>query len=78
MPQQQIESNPEVMLGKPVVAGTRITVELILEKLAAGETIEDILAAHPRLTADGIRAALAYAAESIKSDVVHPISTAGK
>lgn len=46
------------MMGKPVVAGTRITVELILEKLAAGETAEQILKAHPRLTDEGIRAAL--------------------
>ncbi len=45
-----IETNPAVMMGKPVVAGTRITVELVLEKLAAGETVEQILDAHPRLT----------------------------
>ena len=53
-----IVSDPNIMMGKPVIAGTRITVELILEKLAAGETVDDILAAHPRLTADAIRAAL--------------------
>jgi uncharacterized protein (DUF433 family) len=46
------------MMGKPTVAGTRITVELILEKLAAGETMDQILAAHPRLTGGGIRAAI--------------------
>lgn len=55
-----IQSDPAVLMGKPVVAGTRITVELILEKLATGETIEQILAAHPRLTSEGIHAALAY------------------
>jgi uncharacterized protein (DUF433 family) len=49
-----IVSDPNVMMGKPVVAGTRITVELILEKLAAGETIEQILDAHPRLTREAI------------------------
>jgi uncharacterized protein (DUF433 family) len=54
-----ITSNPGIMMGEPVVAGTRITVELILEKLAAGETTAQILAAHPHLTQDGIRAALA-------------------
>lgn len=48
------------MMGKPVVAGTRITVELILEKLAAGETIEQLLEAHPRLTKEGIQAALSF------------------
>ena len=62
-----IQSDPSVMMGKPVVAGTRITVELILEKLAAGETIEHILEAHPRLTREGILAALAYAARAISN-----------
>ena len=52
-----IVSDPRVMMGKPVIAGTRITVELILEKLAAGETTEQILAAHPRLTPAAISAA---------------------
>jgi uncharacterized protein (DUF433 family) len=56
-----IISDPEIMMGKPVVAGTRITVELILEKLAAGETTSQILAAHPHLTHDGIRAAVSFA-----------------
>ena len=54
MEEQWIVSNPNVMMGKPVVVGTRITVELILEKLAAGETIEQILDAHPRLTREAI------------------------
>jgi len=66
------------MGGKPVVVGTRITVEFILEKLAAGETIDQILDAHPRLTAERIRAALAFAAEALRADVVYPSkSTAG-
>ena len=62
------------MMGKPIIAGTRITVELILEKLAVGETIEQILDAHPRLTREAIQAALAFAAESLKADVVYPIA----
>ena len=62
-----IESNPDVMMGKPVVAGTRITVELILEKLAAGETVEQLLAAHPRLTREAVSAALAYAAQAVRN-----------
>jgi uncharacterized protein (DUF433 family) len=49
-----IQSKPAIMMGKPVVAGNRITVELILEKLAAGETVEQIMEAHPRLTREGI------------------------
>ncbi|HVF58140.1 MAG TPA: DUF433 domain-containing protein [Pyrinomonadaceae bacterium] len=61
-----IQSDPAVMMGKPVVAGTRITVEFILEKLAAGETVEQILEAHPRLTRESISAALAYAAQAVR------------
>lgn len=62
-----IQSDPSILAGKPVITGTRITVELILEKLAAGETVEDILKAHPRLTKEAVRAALAYAAESLRN-----------
>lgn len=68
-----IISDPKVMMGKPVIAGTRITVELILEKLAAGESIEQLLDAHPRLTRRAIQAALAFAAQALKADVVYPV-----
>ena len=68
-----IVSNPAVMMGKPVIVGTRIPVELILEKMAAGETIDDLLEAHPRLTREAIQAALAFAAEALRADVVYPI-----
>ncbi len=71
-----IQSDPSVMMGKPVVAGTRITVELILEKLAAGETVEQILEAHPRLRREAIQAALAFAAEALRADVVYPLPEA--
>jgi uncharacterized protein (DUF433 family) len=73
MQKQLVVSNPNVMMGKPVIAGTRITVELILEKLAAGETIEQILDAHPRLTREAIQAALAFATQALRADVVYPI-----
>ena len=73
-----IESDPKVMGGKPVIAGTRITVELILEKLAADETIKQILEAHPKLTREGIRAALAFAAEALRADVVYPSKSAAE
>ena len=69
-----IEVNPAVMMGKPVIRGIRVPVEIILEKLAAGETEEDILAAHPRLTREGIHAALAYAAQALRADVVYPLT----
>ncbi|PYV88603.1 MAG: DUF433 domain-containing protein [Acidobacteria bacterium] len=74
MKERLVESNPNVMMGKPCIAGTRITVELILEKLSAGESIEQILEAHPRLTEQTIRAAIAFAAEALKADVVYPIT----
>ena len=61
------------MMGKPVIAGTRIPVELVLEKIAAGETFEQILEAHPRLTPEAIRAAIAFAAEALRADVLYPV-----
>ena len=73
MQKKLIISDPAVMMGKPVIAGTRIPVELVLDKLAAGETIEQILAAHPRLSRDAIQAALAFAADSLRDEVVYPI-----
>jgi uncharacterized protein (DUF433 family) len=75
MARNLITSDPAVMMGKPTVAGTRITVELILEKLGAGESTEQILSEHPRLTAEGIRAAMAFAADALRSDVVYPVET---
>ena len=71
---QTIVSNPEVMMGKPVISGTRITVELILEKLASGETMDQILHAHPRLTNAGILAALDFGAKALRADVIYPVS----
>ena len=71
-----IQSDPSILMGKPVVAGTRITVELILEKLSEGETIQQILEAHPRSTREGVLAALNFAAQALRADVVYP--TAGQ
>ena len=73
MPPTLIVSDPEILMGKPVITGTRITVELILEKLAAGETVEQILDAHPRLTPEAISAALQFAAEALRADVLYPL-----
>jgi len=55
------------MMGKPVIAGTRIAVELILEKFAAGETIEQLLESYPRLTHEGVLAAFHFAAHTLNS-----------
>ena len=64
----RIETNPGVMLGKPVVAGTRIPVELVLRKLGEGATTADLLGAYPRLTERDIQACLVYAANVSKWD----------
>jgi uncharacterized protein (DUF433 family) len=72
--EQHIISDPNIMMGKPVVTGTRITVELILEKLSAGESVEQIIKSHPNLTRQGIQAALNFAAKALKADVVYPVT----
>ena len=61
----RIEINPEIMLGKPVIRGTRITVELVLRKLSEGATDADLIEAYPHLTPEDIKAAIAYAADRI-------------
>lgn len=65
MKHERISIAPTVMGGKPCIAGTRITVELILEKLAAGLNYETLLEDHPRLTREDILAALAFASDSM-------------
>ncbi|OHD53663.1 MAG: hypothetical protein A2Y33_07010 [Spirochaetes bacterium GWF1_51_8] len=77
MVKKWVISDPSVMMGKPLIRGTRITVEHILEKMSAGETIEQVLSAHPSLTKQAVLAALEFAAEALKADVVYPIG-AGK
>ncbi len=69
-----IVSDPAVMMGKAVVAGTRITVDLILEKMASGESIEQIVEAHPRLTRQSVLAALDFATRVLRSDIVYPLT----
>jgi uncharacterized protein (DUF433 family) len=72
----RIELNPKVMLGKPVIRGTRIPVELIVRKLAEGADEKSLIQAYPRLTADDIHAALRYAADSLAHEEV-VLSAAG-
>jgi uncharacterized protein (DUF433 family) len=74
MAEEMIQSDPSVMMGKPVVAGTRITVELILEKLGAGETIDQIIEEHPRLTREGVLAAIRFGGAALRADVVYPVA----
>lgn len=66
-----IESKPEILFGKPVIANTRIPVDLLLEKLAAGDTINDLLQAYPKIKREDIVACLLFAADSIKNEVVY-------
>lgn len=70
MTTDRIEINPAVMMGKPVIRGTRITVELILRKLAEGETERELIEDYPHLTAEDIRAAIAYGAASVAHEEV--------
>ena len=71
MPENLIVSDPAVMMGKPVIRGTRITVELILEKIAHGESIESIVEEHPHLTREMVLTAVDYAVKVLKSGVVY-------
>lgn len=68
MTHERIEIIPEIMGGKPVISGTRITVEVVLRKLGAGMTVDAIIAAHPRLTRDDILASQAFAADCLADE----------
>jgi len=68
---ERIEINPKVMLGKPVIRGTRIPVEIVLRKLSQNISVEEILQDYPRLTREDIQAVLSYAAESVSGEEVH-------
>ena len=68
MKHPRIEVNPEVMVGKPVIRGTRIPVDMILRKLGAGMSDKEILEDHPHITVEDIRAAQAFAADYISDD----------
>jgi uncharacterized protein (DUF433 family) len=71
----RIEKKPDVMLGKPVIKGTRIPVELIIRKLGEGATIEDLLDAYPNLAENDIHAALLYAAEYLGNETLIYLKT---
>jgi uncharacterized protein (DUF433 family) len=74
----RVEINPAVMLGKPVIRGTRLTVEIILEKLAAGFTVEEVREDYPFLAREDVLAALAYARNAIGTDELIPNVTRGR
>jgi uncharacterized protein (DUF433 family) len=64
-----------VMMGKPVIAGTRMTVEQILEEMSAGKLPQDLLAAHPSLSEAAIRAALAFSADALRGERSYPVAS---
>jgi uncharacterized protein (DUF433 family) len=64
----RIISNPEIMLGKPIIKGTRITIELILRKIAEGMAIDELLEAYPQLKREDILAAVSYSADVIAKE----------
>ncbi len=64
----RIEVNPNVLVGKPIIKGTQISVELILDRMADGWTMEDILSAYPRLKREDVLAALSFASELFKGE----------
>lgn len=65
---ERITADPDIMLGKPIIKGTRITVEIILRKLSDGMTMEELLEAYPSLTKEDILAALSYSADVISEE----------
>ncbi len=71
--QNRITVDPKIMVGKPVIKGTRITVELILRLLAQGQTQNDILQAYPHLTKEDILAALEYASQAVEEEKNFPL-----
>jgi uncharacterized protein (DUF433 family) len=72
-----ITIDPKVMVGKPVIAGTRLSVEFIVERLADGWTEEDLVDQYPGLTREQIRSCLAYAAEMLREQAVYPVPARG-
>lgn len=72
--QERIHSDPQVLTGKPVIRGTRLSVEFLLERLASGWTAEDLLANYPRLQAHDIQALFAYALDSLQDGLLFPVS----
>lgn len=73
-PLPRIIVNPRALGGKPVIRGTRISVELLLRDLAEGATVEQILAAYPTLVDADVRAAIAYAADSVSAEETVPVA----
>jgi uncharacterized protein (DUF433 family) len=74
----RVEINPKIMVGKPVIKGTRIPVELILKMLSQDMSVKEILVEYPHLTKEDIQACLAYATQSLEVEEVLPLERVGK
>ncbi|MDQ3040992.1 MAG: DUF433 domain-containing protein [Acidobacteriota bacterium] len=70
-----IESNPKIMFGKPVIKGTRITVELILGKIAEGISVDEILSSYPHLTREQVLGCVDFARKALSLETVYPVAT---
>jgi uncharacterized protein (DUF433 family) len=68
-----ITSNPNILFGKPTIKDTRIAVEHILDEMAGGTSIEQLLEEHPRLTREAINAAIGFTADTQQGDVIYPL-----
>jgi uncharacterized protein (DUF433 family) len=73
---ENIVSNPAILGGKPIIAGTRISVEFILELLESGASVKDIVEAYPHLKINQVKEAIAFAAQQLKNDTVYEINVA--
>jgi uncharacterized protein (DUF433 family)/predicted nuclease of predicted toxin-antitoxin system len=74
MTEPKIVSDPKILFGKPVIAGTRISVELILEELGSGMSVDDLLRGYPHLTKEQVLTAISFAAQAIRHDVIYPFT----
>lgn len=72
--QKYIQADPNIMMGKPVFAGTRIPVDLIFEKIGSGESVDQILEAHPRLTRPAVFAAFAFVSDWLKAEISYSVN----
>jgi uncharacterized protein (DUF433 family) len=72
---EYISSDPKILFGKPAIKGTRIAVDLVLEKLSYGESIEQILESYPHLKKESIFACLSFAAESLRDEIIYPLAS---
>jgi len=70
----RIVSDPKILFGKPVIAGTRISVELLLEELGAGASVDDLLREYPHLNREQVLEAVRYAAQVIRTDALYPLT----